>query len=63
MKKVLIIAICLLGITLSTYAEDMKLTVPELEPKLNYGEVASSRPILTLNVSNTDENCQSGMET
>lgn len=54
MKKVLIIAICLLGITLSTYAEDMKLTVPELEPKLNYGEVASSRPILTLNVSNTD---------
>ena len=37
MKK-LFFMLCLMGMTLSASAEDLKLTVPELEPKMTYGD-------------------------
>ena len=37
MKK-LFLALCLLGASAVSYAENLKLTVPELEPKMTYGE-------------------------
>jgi membrane-associated phospholipid phosphatase len=39
---------------MTSFAEDMKLTVPELEPKLTYGETMTYRPELSLNVSKID---------
>ena len=53
MKKLFMVC-CLLGIAMTSFAEDMKLTVPELEPKLTYGETMTYRPELSLNVSKID---------
>ena len=47
MKKLFMVC-CLLGIAMTSFAEDMKLTVPELEPKLTYGETMTYRPELSL---------------
>lgn len=41
MKKLFMVW-CLLGIATTSFAEDLKLTVPELEPKLTYGETTAS---------------------
>ena len=53
MKKLYVVC-CLLGFAISSSAEDFTLTVPELEPKMTYGETMSCRPELSLNVSKTD---------
>ena len=53
MKK-LFFMLCLMGMTLSASAEDLKLTVPELEPKMTYGDTRTYRPELKLEVPTTD---------
>ena len=53
MKKLFIVC-CLLGMAMASFAEDMKLTVPELEPKLSYGETMTYRPELSLNLHKAD---------
>ena len=53
MKKLLFL-LCLTGMTLSTSAEELKLTVPELEPKMTYGNTRTYRPELKLEVPTTD---------
>ena len=53
MKKLLLVC-CLLGATIASSAEDLKLTVPELEPKLTYDETMTYHPGLSLNVAKTD---------
>jgi len=45
---------CLLGFAIASSAEDLTLTIPELEPKLTYGETMTYRPELSLNVSTMD---------
>ena len=44
MKKILVAL--LLGTSMTSFAEDLKLTVPELEPKLVYSETESNQPDL-----------------
>ena len=46
--------LCLMGMTLSASAEDLKLTVPELEPKMTYGDTRTYCPELKLEVPTTD---------
>ena len=53
MKKLLMM-VCLTVMALSASAEDLTLTVPELEPKLTYGETMTYRPELSLHVTTTD---------
>ena len=53
MKKLFVVC-CLLSIAMSSFAEDLKLTVPELEPKLTTNETMTYRPELSLNVSKID---------
>jgi len=53
MKKLLFL-LCLTGISLTAIAEDLKLTTPELEPKMTYGEALSFRSDLALDVTKTD---------
>ena len=53
MRKLYLIC-CLLGFAIASSAEDLTLTVPELEPKLTYGETMTYRPELSLNVSAMD---------
>ena len=53
MRKLFLVC-CLLGMAMTSFAEDLKLTVPELEPKLTYGETTMYRPELSLNVSKID---------
>jgi len=45
---------CLLGFAIAMSAEDLTLTVPELEPKLRYGETMTCRPELGLDVTKVD---------
>ncbi len=47
MKKLFFVC-CLLGFSSASIAEDFTLTVPELEPKLTYGETMTYRPDLSL---------------
>ncbi len=54
MRRLLLSLCCLTGITLSVSAENMKLTAPELEPKLTYGDTRTYRPELKLEVPTTD---------
>ena len=53
MKKLLFL-LCMTGISLTAVAEDLKLTAPELEPKISYGETMTCRPELGLDVTKTD---------
>ena len=53
MKKLLFL-LCMTGISLAAVAEDLTLTVPELEPKMTYGEITSYRPELGLDVTKKD---------
>ena len=53
MRKLYLIC-CLLGFAIASSAEDLTLTIPELEPKLTYGETMTYRPELSLNVSTMD---------
>lgn len=53
MKKLLFL-LCLTGISLTAIAEDLKLTTPELEPKMTYGEALSFRSDLAFDVTKTD---------
>ncbi len=53
MKKLLLM-LCLAAMTLSASAEDLTLVVPELEPKLTYGETMTYRPELSLNAPSMD---------
>ncbi len=46
MKKILVAL--LLGTSMTSFAEDLKLTVPELEPKLVYSETESNQPDLNI---------------
>ena len=46
MKKILVAL--LLGMSMTSFAEDLKLTVPELEPKLVYSETESNQPDLNI---------------
>ena len=50
MKKLLFL-LCMTGLSLTAVAEDLTLTVPELEPKMTYGEITSYRPELGLDVT------------
>ena len=49
MIKKLLVALCLIGASGDSFAEDMKLTVPEMEPKLVYGKTTGSNQNLSLN--------------
>ena len=53
MKRLFFLLCCLTGMTLSASAEDMKLTVPEMEPKMTYGETRTYRPELNMNMATT----------
>ena len=53
MRKLYMIC-CLLGFAIASSAEDLTLTVPEMEPKMTYGETMSFRPELSLNVPTMD---------
>ena len=53
MKK-LFLALFLMGASTASFAEDLKLTVPELEPKLTYGELTTYRPELNFNATKMD---------
>ena len=53
MRKLFMVC-CLLGMAMTSFAEDLKLTVPELEPKMTYGETMTYRPELNLNVNKID---------
>ena len=53
MKRLFFLFCCLTGMTLSASAEDMKLTVPEMEPKMTYGETRTYRPELNMNMATT----------
>ena len=53
MKK-LFFLLCLTGLTLTASAEEFKLDVPEMEPKLTYGENTSTLPVLNLNALSAD---------
>jgi membrane-associated phospholipid phosphatase len=54
MMKKLFCAFFLLGTATASFAEELKLTAPELEPKLVYGETKTYRPELSLNVATVD---------
>ena len=43
-----------MGASTASFAEDLKLTVPELEPKLTYGELTTYRPELNFNATKMD---------
>ena len=47
-------ALCLLSVSVVCLAEDMKLTAPEMEPRLTYGESASKNTYLLLNQTASD---------
>ena len=47
-------ALCLLIVSVVCLAEDMKLTAPEMEPRLTYGESASKNTYLLLNQTASD---------
>ena len=53
MKKLLFL-LCMTGLSLTAAAEELVLTVPELEPKLTYGEPMTYRPELSLDMANAD---------
>ena len=53
MKKLLFL-LCLAGLALTASAEEFKLDVPEMEPKLMYGENTSTLPVLNLNALSAD---------
>ncbi len=53
MKK-LFFLLCLAGMSLAASAEDLKLTVPELEPKLMCGETTDYSSALSLDASTPD---------
>jgi membrane-associated phospholipid phosphatase len=53
MRKLYLVC-CLLGFAISSSAEDLTLTVPEMEPKMTYGETMSYRPELSLDVTKMD---------
>ena len=53
MKK-LFFLLCLAGLTLAASAEEFKLDVPEMEPKLTYGETTTTIPALDLNAVSAD---------
>ena len=53
MRKLYLVC-CLLGFAISSSAEDLTLTVPEMEPKMTYGEMMSYRPELSLDVTKMD---------
>ncbi len=53
MKK-LFLQLCLTSVMLSASAEELKLSAPELEPIMVYGETVMNRPELSLNVSARD---------
>ena len=54
MMRKLFLALFLLGASVASFAEDLKLTVPELEPKLTYGESTTYRSELNYNVAKMD---------
>ena len=47
MKRILF-ALCMMGMALTVFAEDLTLTVPEMKPELTYGETMEYRPELSL---------------
>ena len=49
MKKLLLV-LCLFGVALSGFAEDLSLTMPEMKPELVYGETMDYSPELSLRV-------------
>lgn len=53
MKK-LFFLLCLAGLTLTASAEEFKLDIPEMEPKLTYGETTTTLPVLNLNGLSAD---------
>ena len=53
MKRLFFVC-CLFGLTMSAAAEDLKLTVPEMEPKMTYGEAVTACPELNLNMASLD---------
>ena len=53
MKK-LFLAFCIMGVSTASFAENLKLTVPELEPKMTYGETLTNNPEPSFEVAKMD---------